>query len=134
MAQRYNINHKRTMVPMPYDKRLVPRVEGEPSADESVYRSKVGAIQYAAVCCRPDVCHAVRELAKHMVSPSETHMKAADQCLQYLLYTKTIGITYAHGPWTSITGTSNDNDAAELFTDASYAVKTSLHESLHQGM
>jgi hypothetical protein len=120
MAQRYGIKYKKVLVPMPYDKRLVPREEGEAAADESLFRSKVGAIQYAAVCCRPDVCHAVRELAKHMVSPSELHMKAADQCLQYLFYTKTIGLTYVHGSWTSVEGSPCKNELAELFTDASY--------------
>ena len=55
-----------------------------------------------------------------MVSPSATHMRAADQCLQYLLYTKTTGITYSHGKYISIGGVHCNNGEAELFTDASY--------------
>jgi hypothetical protein len=121
LVQKFNVIDKKVQVPMPYDKRLEPTTDADERADAELYRSKLGSIMYAAVCTRPDIAATVRELAKHMVMPSTTHMQVADQCLQYLNYTKDVGLTYQHGDYVSIEGTVIKNGCAEMFTDASWA-------------
>jgi hypothetical protein len=121
MCQRYNVVSKKTQVPMPYDQRLEPTTELDKKADAELFRSKLGSMMYASVCTRPDIAATMRELAKNMVNPSSKHMEAADQCLQYLCYTKDLGLTYEHGDYVSIEGKTIRNGQTEMFTDASWA-------------
>jgi hypothetical protein len=121
LAQKFNVTYKKMQVPMPYDKRLEPTTDNDEKTDAELYRSKLGSIMYAAVCTRPDIAATVRELAKNMVNPSVSHMQVADQCLQYLFYTKDVGLTYEHGDYVSIEGTVIKNGCMEMFTDASWA-------------
>ena len=70
--------------------------------------------------------HAVRELAKHMVKPNIKHAAAARHCLQYLLATAHIGITYEHGDAQRCDekpkqGFIVRNGAIKMYIDASFA-------------
>ena len=128
MAERYNItlSAKPPRTPMDYNKKLEPTQDGDELFDPTLYRSYVGAIQYAVCGCRIDCCFTVRELAKHMVKPNVNHAAAARHCIQYLLATAHIGITYEHGDYQRHyekpkAGFIVRNGVIEMYTDASFA-------------
>ena len=79
MAERYSItlSAKPPHAPMDYNKKLELTQDGDELFDLTLYRSYVGAIQYAVCGCRIDCCLTVRELAKHMVKPNIKHAAAA---------------------------------------------------------
>lgn len=58
------------------------------------YPSVVGSLMYAAVATRPDIMQAVNQLARFMAKWGKTHVKAADQALNFLRETWGDGITF----------------------------------------
>ena len=60
----------------------------------SVYREAVGAINWLAVACRPDLSHAAEALAAFSSNPGQAHWKEVKHCLRYLINTADKGITY----------------------------------------
>ena len=60
----------------------------------SVYREAVGAINWLAVACRPDLSHAAQALAAFSSNPGQAHWKEVKHCLRYLINTADKGITY----------------------------------------
>ena len=50
---------------------------------------------------QPDMSQSIKELCKHLVDPALRHYKAAQQCLAYLLATKSYSLTYTKQcyPW-----------------------------------
>ena len=61
-----------------YNKKLEPTQDSNELFDPTLYRSYVGAIQYAVCGCRIDCCFTVREMAKHMVKPNVKHEAAVE--------------------------------------------------------
>ena len=45
---------------------------GDPVPDQRIYRSTVGALQYAAIT-RPDISFAVNKVSQYMSAPLDTH-------------------------------------------------------------
>ncbi|XP_042008916.1 uncharacterized mitochondrial protein AtMg00810-like [Salvia splendens] len=64
---------------------------GEPISDAKLYRSIVGALQYAAIT-RPDINYAVNKVSQYMASPLDTHWRAVKRILRYLSDTLDFGI------------------------------------------
>ena len=62
------------------------------------YRSIVGSVQYMASTTRPDVAHAVNQLARQLAAPTTTHMTAAKHVLRYLRGTIHQCLQYNHSP------------------------------------
>jgi hypothetical protein len=60
----------------------------------SVFRQKVGFLQYVAQALRPDIAYAANQLAAVQHVPRERHMKAADHCLRYCKGTAHLGLCY----------------------------------------
>ena len=53
-------------------------------SDPFMYRSVVGALQYATIT-GPDIAYAMNRVAQFMHSPLETHWKAVKRILKYLV-------------------------------------------------
>lgn len=65
--------------------------DGVPMTDPFLYRSTVGALQYATIT-RPDITFAVDKASQFMQSPSEKHWDVVKRILRYLKGTITHGI------------------------------------------
>ncbi|KAJ1698432.1 hypothetical protein LUZ63_006944 [Rhynchospora breviuscula] len=65
--------------------------EGEPFDDPHLYRSVVGALQYATLT-RPDISYAVNKVSQFMQSPTIIHWTAVKRILRYLCGTPTHGL------------------------------------------
>ena len=74
----------------PAEKDIVPSSEFD-------YPSAVGGMLYLSLTARPDVAQSVGVLSRFMACPSQEHVKAAKQVIQYLYATKDMGITYTRG-------------------------------------
>lgn len=62
-----------------------------PKADPLLYRSSVGALQFAVIT-RPDITFAVNKSSQFMHSPTDEHWKVVKRILCYLKGTITHGI------------------------------------------
>ena len=82
------------------------------------YRSLVGALNYIASSSRPDISYCVSFLASSLINPQVSHWRAARRCLQYLLGTAELGLSYGRNCTTDMT------DPVQLgpsYCDASWA-------------
>ena len=57
--------------------------DGDPFMDGKLYRSTVGALQYATIT-RPEISFCVNKVSQFMASPLDTHWKAVKRILRYL--------------------------------------------------
>ena len=64
-------------------------------SDHSVFRQKVGLLQYIAQALRPDIAYAANQLSALQHMPRQRHMKAADHCLRYLSGTAHLGLCFS---------------------------------------
>lgn len=73
----------------------VPATDAEwDDAKEYPYPSVVGSLMYAAVATRPDLMQAVNQLARFMSKWGPSHIKAAEQALNFLRGTHKDGIRF----------------------------------------
>ncbi|XP_020231175.1 uncharacterized protein LOC109811763 [Cajanus cajan] len=82
--------------------------------DPTLYRSVVGALQYATIT-RPEIAFSVNKVSQFMCSPMEEHWKVVKRILRYLKGTIKHGLVFAPAR-----STSSFNLTA--FTDADWAV------------
>ena len=83
-----------------------PMVEGckltksgyEPFPDPTLYRSIVGALQYATIT-RPEISFSVNKVCQYMWDPSELHWAEVKRILRYLAGTINFGLKF-HPPFT----------------------------------
>lgn len=54
-------------------------------------------MNYLACQTRPDIAHAVNQLARDLVTPTEASIVAAKRVLRYLAGTRSLGLTYGGG-------------------------------------
>jgi Reverse transcriptase (RNA-dependent DNA polymerase) len=66
--------------------------DGDPFHDPYLYRSVVGALQYATVT-RPDIAFAVNKVSQFMHSPTTVHWTAVKRILRFLVGSFSHGIT-----------------------------------------
>lgn len=59
------------------------KVDGNPFSDGKLYRSTVGALQYATIT-RPEISFSVNKVSQYMASPLDEHWKAVKRILRYL--------------------------------------------------
>jgi hypothetical protein len=70
----------------------------DPCKDPSLYRSVIGALQYATLTC-PDISYSVNKLSQYMHSPSDDHWTTAKRVLRYIAGTLDFGLQfYKHSP------------------------------------
>ncbi|KAG8497686.1 hypothetical protein CXB51_007144 [Gossypium anomalum] len=85
-----------TPTPMVSTPKLVA-IDGSPSfADQHLFRSIVGMLQYVCIT-RPDLSFCVNKLSQYMNSPSDTHWKALKRVLRYLIGTIDYGLLLSKG-------------------------------------
>jgi hypothetical protein len=58
------------------------------------YRSGVGQLSHAMVCCRPDLSYAVMKLAQASICPSKAHFDGVRHVLKYMYQTRMEGLHY----------------------------------------
>ncbi|VVT56898.1 uncharacterized protein SAPINGB_P005385 [Magnusiomyces paraingens] len=63
-------------------------------ANQSLYRSILGKLQFAAQTARPDIAYATGKLAQYSSDPRAIHMDRAYHVLSYLKGTKDLAIVY----------------------------------------
>ena len=105
--------------PLPIVELLMPRTETEAKADTEVYRSIVGALQYACTCTRPDLAFAVSHLASFSANPSAAHMTALQQTLRYVKGTLMLGLLFARNRSDEMK--AKVPDGLVVFADADFA-------------
>jgi len=107
--------------PLPLEE-LLP--SDQPSNDANIHRyaQLVGSIGYVATATRPDVSKAHSKLAEFLTNPSQQHINAAYQALEYLYSTKDRALHYDASISTD-TAHIEDYEEPDFFgaTDASYA-------------
>ena len=59
--------------------------------DPTLYRSVVGALQYATLT-RPEICFAVNKVCQFMASPLDSHWTVVKRILRYLKGTLSHGV------------------------------------------
>jgi hypothetical protein len=88
------------------------RVSTVPTVSVKEYQSKVGALLHVARFTRPDVSFAVKELTKHLLHPTETHMHACDRVIRYLYFSRYKSLAVSR---------SSPSLDIQTFTDADWA-------------
>jgi hypothetical protein len=58
------------------------------------YRSRIGQLVYAMICCRPDLSFATVKLSQHNTWPGEVHYDGVHHALKYLYQTCSEGLYY----------------------------------------
>lgn len=91
----------------------------EEETDETLYRSIIGKLMFAANAVRPDLSFRVSQLARYMKNPKAKHMKNAIQVLQYLKNHLDIAIHYAKGGDLEVYGYSDSDWAGHVMTSKS---------------
>ena len=104
--------------PLPQDHQIV-KSEAKPFEDPTKYREAVGALNYLAVCTRPDISYAVSQISKKMQSPNEEDWMLVKRILRYLQKTKNAKLVY-HSEPKELIG----------YSDASYAPNSEDRKSI----
>ena len=63
--------------------------------DIETYQSAIGNLLFLSVRTRPDICHAVSNVAKYCSNPSKQHWQAVKRIFRYLKGTINLGINYS---------------------------------------
>jgi hypothetical protein len=69
--------------------------KGEPDTtpfQQFKYHSGVGKLIHLAKWSRPEILNAVRDLARHMSTPSTNHLQALDRCMAHVVQTPNRGL------------------------------------------
>jgi Reverse transcriptase (RNA-dependent DNA polymerase)/GAG-pre-integrase domain len=85
-------NAKSCKTPLPSGIQL-SKHDGTPLPDATLYRSTVGALQYATVT-RPDLQFAVNKVSQFMANPTDVHWQAVKRILRYITGTLHHGIQF----------------------------------------
>ena len=113
LLRRTNMDHSK---PQPSPMLSSLRLTADESAsvdDPTLYRSIVGALQYATVT-RPEISFSVNRVCQYMHKPQIHHWKAVKRILRYLAGTSTHGLLLTPSPNYSITGFSDSDWATDL--------------------
>lgn len=101
ILQRFGLEQcNATNTPLPTKPDLTPRHEDEPTLlkeRHNQYRSIIGAINYLAVCTRPDLTFAVSSLSRFLHDPCDRHYSLAKRLLRYISGTTEYGLHFAAG-------------------------------------
>lgn len=97
---------KASPTPMISDLKL-SKHEGDPTIDGKLYRSVVGALQYATIT-RPEISFSVNKVSQFMACPLDQQWKAVKRILRYLAGTIDYGI-HIRASNSELTGFSDSN-------------------------
>lgn len=87
--------------------------QGNPTVDGTLYRSIVGALQYATLT-RPDITFSVNKVSQFMQTPLDTHWKAVKRILRYLASTLDHGLHIRASDKIFLTAYCDSDWAADL--------------------
>jgi len=104
---------KATETPANQNQKLSRAITDGSNNSNPQYRALVGSLLYLALLTRPDIAHAVVDLAKHVDYSGNEHWVAGKRVLRYLKGTSQLGITYR--------GSTGENQDLIGYADASYA-------------
>ncbi len=96
MANEYglaNTGQKLPDTPMSQEE-LLPASSQATEASRHLYQRKTGSLSFASITTRPDIAFSHSRLAQFNQNPDETHHKAADRVILYLLRTKGLAPKY----------------------------------------
>ena len=126
MLHRFNLSASKEKA-TPMDSNLKLSAADVPKEDEDIprfpYRELIMSLLYLALCTRPDITYAVKELSRFMVRPGMAMVKAAKRVLRYVGKTKHLGLLY-HCTLRSVLGglfASDFEHPVSAFSDASWA-------------
>ncbi|KAG8489227.1 hypothetical protein CXB51_017298 [Gossypium anomalum] len=112
------IESKASPMPMVTTSRLSDH-DGEPTTDEHLFRSIVGALQYVVIT-RPDIAFSVNKVCQYMHKPLDAHFKAVKQILRYLQGTLDYGLQF----------TRSSKLLLEVYSNASWGSDTDDRRSI----
>ena len=84
--------------------------------DMTEFRSKVGALMYAAHCVRSDACGPVQQFSRYLHAATPTMLTHLNNTLKYFLATADIGLTYDGKKPGPVYGYSNADWAGDATT------------------
>jgi Reverse transcriptase (RNA-dependent DNA polymerase) len=106
-----------THTPVQPTVRLAPPAETFKASVRDIrrYQAAVGALMFASICTRPDICFAVGQLSQHASNPDKSHFVALAQVFRYLRGTVDYRLSYK--------GTGRVEDVPTLvgYSDADWA-------------
>lgn len=91
LLTRANMQHANSLPSPMVPNTSLSRFDGDPFNDPHLYRSIVGALQYATLTCL-DISFAVNRVSQFMQSPSTTHWAVVNRILRYLKGTSSHGL------------------------------------------
>ena len=98
--------------------------EGDEPEGDWPFREVVGSLMWLANQTRPDICDAVRAVARYCHAPKLVHWQAALCIVGYLKSTSGFGITFQRGSGVDLV----------VFADANYAEKATDRRSVSGGV
>ena len=113
LAEKFGMeNCKDVHTPADSNSKLVKPTQKEAIGVKFPYRGLVGALRYVATCTRPDIAHAVDEVAKFCENMTSHTGLQLRRILKYLKTTQDIGIVFD----------STSNGKLIGFADANWAI------------
>lgn len=95
------------------------------AVDRQLFQEMVGTLMYAAISCRPDINHAVQQLARAMQAPTAHSLQAAKRVFRYLAGTKDVGLVFGSRNGDQVADTRGRTNPFRLdvcaFADADWA-------------
>ena len=76
--------------------KLVKATEDDELADQGLYQSAVGSLQYLSTMTRPDITFAVSNVGKFSSKPTKDHWVAVKRIIRYLQGTSNYGLKYSY--------------------------------------
>ena len=109
-------NCKDVHTPADSSSKLVKIPDGEVLVPKFFYRELFGALMYIATCTRPDIAHAVGEVAKFCERYGKSHWADAKRILKYLKTTQDLSIMFCGNSKGELIGFADANWAGDVET------------------
>ena len=146
LAERFNIPldivcHPLSPLPRPRTRLYPSEITGESHVgqrEHQTYRAAVGSLNWLATTNRPDLAFAISQLARHLATPTQSHISALKHTLKYAVATRHFALQYRRRPVistsirTADTSTFVTQNQLVGFCDADFANAIDTHKS-HTG-
>uniref|UniRef100_A0AAV1VKM4 Integrase catalytic domain-containing protein n=1 Tax=Peronospora matthiolae TaxID=2874970 RepID=A0AAV1VKM4_9STRA len=117
LSEKFGVeNCKDVHTPADSNSKLIKMGQEEAFVPKYPYRELVGALMYIATCTRPDIAHAVGEVAKFCELYDKSHWTAAKRILKYLKTTQDLSIVFSDINKGELIGFVDANWAGDLDT------------------
>uniref|UniRef100_A0AAV1U342 Polyprotein n=1 Tax=Peronospora matthiolae TaxID=2874970 RepID=A0AAV1U342_9STRA len=117
LSEKFGVeNCKDVHTPADSNSKLIKMGQEEAFVPKYPYRELVGVLMYIATCTRPDIAHAVGEVAKFFERYDKSHWTAAKRILKYLKTTQDLSIVFSGINKGELIGFADANWAGDLDT------------------